>query len=123
MQRPSAAADYTCPAQQGEALLRCCQPSSHATSPAGRQWTRNPVSLHGIPAQRPDHFQLPRGFHALGHGGQAQRFGHADNGVNDGPVFRIAVGIAHERAVDLQPVQPETLEIGQRRITGTEIVQ
>src|SRR5690606_737629 len=47
---------------------------------------------------------------------------HGDDGAHYGRVPGMLIQLVDEGAVDLQAVDGEVLEIGQRRVTGTEIV-
>src|SRR5438552_13603327 len=45
-----------------------------------------------------------------------------DNRTRNGRVPRIAVDVAHERLVDLEPVELEALEVAEIGIAGAEVV-
>ena len=53
---------------------------------------------------------------------QAEAVRQADDGADDGLVFRVIGDIAHEGLVDLQFVDLESLEVTQRGIAGAEVV-
>ena len=61
-------------------------------------------------------------FHALGHNLEMQGAGHRDDRGGDGFVIGVGFEIVHERAVDLELIDVEALEIGKRRVAGPEVV-
>ena len=62
------------------------------------------------------------GFHTLGDDFHPQAVRHADHRDGESGVRRVGGDVAHERAVDLQGVDREPLQIADRRIAGSEIV-
>src|SRR5258705_2998849 len=54
---------------------------------------------------------------------QAQAPGHGQDGVDDGRVVGIVGQVLHERAIDLQAVETETLQVTEGGITRAEVVQ
>ncbi len=78
--------------------------------------------MHLVAALQPQEGELVRGLDAFGDGVQAEAVRHADDGANDGPVFRVMADIAHERLVDLELVHLEPFQVAQGRIAGAEIV-
>ena len=59
---------------------------------------------------------------AFRHHPQAELAGHGDGGARDGGVFGGVADPAHERLVDLQDVDRELLQVGDRRVAGAEVV-
>ena len=53
---------------------------------------------------------------------QAETAREADDRLGDGGVLRIGLEVGDERDVDLQRVDREMLQVGQRRVAGAEIV-
>src|SRR5262249_56294990 len=66
--------------------------------------------------------QLVARLDAFGHHRHAQSARQADDGAHDGGRLRVAVDVGYEGAVDLDRVEWERLQVGQRRIAGAEIV-
>ena len=63
------------------------------------------------------------GFHALGGDFQLKPVGHGQDALGDGAGRRIVFLRAHERLVDLDPVERKTPQITQAGVTGTKVVQ
>src|SRR5512139_4101765 len=87
-----------------------------------RQRPAEQMPLHFLAPLLAQEGQLVPGFHAFGDDAQAQAARQLDYRAHDGGVVGVAVEVAHERAVDLQPVDGEALEIAERRVAGAEIV-
>lgn len=85
--------------------------------------SRQQIALVEIAAERLDQFELFRGFHALGHGGNAEVAREVDDSAHDGCVARITGESGNERAVDLDRVDREVFQVGQAGVPGTEIIQ
>src|SRR5690606_13367914 len=66
--------------------------------------------------------QLRLGLHALGDDAQTHGVRQPDDGVDDGRVVGIDHHVAHEALVDLERVDGQPLEVGQRRIARAEVV-
>ncbi len=62
-------------------------------------------------------------FDPVGHHGQPQSVGEVDNGGNDQGIVGVVAERGHEVLVDLDHVDRELLQVGQRRIAGAEVVQ
>ena len=60
--------------------------------------------------------------HSLRHHAQAELAGHGDGGARDGGVLGGAGDSAHEGLVDLEHVDRELLEVGDRGVAGAEVV-
>ena len=91
-----------------------CQPTVRrgpSQVPGGRP---DSPAAHGNPAAAGT-IAGPR-FQPLGHHLQAQAAGQADDGGRDLYVVAVVRNIAHEALVDLELVDRETLEVGQRGI-------
>ena len=63
------------------------------------------------------------GFNALGDYREAQRTSQRNYGLSDGAAADIGQNVADEGTVDLQLVKGQSLEVGQRGISGAEIIQ
>src|SRR5439155_22528880 len=66
---------------------------------------------------------LPLGLDALGDDLEAQRARHAQHGTDDRGVPVVAAEPADERAVDLDDVEREALEVSERGVAGPEVVE
>ena len=81
---------------------------------------RNPcISVHPSEAMLSELFG---GFHALGGGRHAHAVGERGNRAHDVERARILGDVLDEGTVDLDLVEREALQVGQRRISGAEIV-
>ena len=89
----------------------------------GRQRAAEQVALHLVAAHRAQRLELRRRLHTLGHGGHAQAVRHDDHRLRDGLVFAAVGQGADERAVDLQRMHVETLQVRQRGMPGAEVVE
>ncbi len=58
----------------------------------------------------------------FGDDGDAQAVGQGDHGLDDRPVG-LPVETGDERPIDLDRVEWQVLEVGQRRIAGAEVVE
>ena len=72
--------------------------------------------------QRAQEGGLLLGLHALGGDAQVQPAGHRDDGGDDGRIVGIMAQVLDERAVDLQRVDGEALQVRQARVAGAEVV-
>ena len=79
-------------------------------------------SLALLTAEAAQQGVLPRGFNAFGDNAEPQGPREGDNAANDGLVLPVGTRTADERAVDLQNVDREVLEVAQRGVARTEIV-
>jgi hypothetical protein len=59
---------------------------------------------------------------ALGDHAQSEAVRHQDDSRGDRRVVRVCRQVVHKRAVDLQPVDPESLEVAQRGVPRAEVV-
>jgi hypothetical protein len=66
--------------------------------------------------------RLPLGLDAFSHGLEAKAFAERDQRADDRGVFRIFLDVTDEAAVNLDDVDREPLEVGERGIAGAEIV-
>jgi len=66
--------------------------------------------------------QLRLGFHPFRHHGNAQVVGHEHDGLHELGIALILNDVADEGAIDFKRADGETLEIGERGIPGTEII-
>src|SRR5688500_14723262 len=69
--------------------------------------------------------QLGVGLDALGDHLEVQGMAERDDRLREGPVVGLgaAADVAHERAVDLERVDRQILEVGKARIAGAEVVE
>src|SRR5471032_2904301 len=89
----------------------------------GWQRPRIQVSLHFVAAGTLQEGQLLERLDAFGNHLVLELLGDADDGAGDGAVVGVAGNAGGERAVDLQRVDREALQVGQAGITGAEVVQ
>src|SRR5471030_93119 len=89
----------------------------------GWQRPRIQVSLHFVAAGTLQEGQLFERLDAFGDHLVLELLGDADDGAGDGAVVGVAGNAGGERAVDLQRVDREALQVGQAGITGAEVVQ
>lgn len=61
-----------------------------------------------------EQFKLRLGFHALGYDIQGQVMRHADDGLDDHNIVGVGGNILDEGFIDLQLIQRQSLEIGER---------
>lgn len=75
-----------------------------------------------VAASFPQEGELVGVFHAFRKGAQPEVVRHPRDDVHDGRIVRLARAVADERAVDLEFVGRQALEVSEVRITGPEIV-
>src|SRR5512134_3053182 len=110
---------YAPPARSGGlALLRSQEPAEAIRA----YWTAEKKALNDVAAVLLQEGELLGAFHALGHDLELQAVRHSDNGLGDGGVLGIARQVLDEGPVDFEGVQRETLQVGQRRVAGAEVV-
>src|SRR5690606_40670679 len=76
------------------------------------------IALHLVTALITQERQLAVLLHPFGHHLQVHAVRHGDDGAHYGRVPGMFIQLVDEGAVDLQAVDGEVLEIGQRRVTG-----
>ena len=67
--------------------------------------------------------ELLFGFDALRHNHELQGVRHGDDGPDDRGVLRVACHVAHERLIELDSIDGESLEVVERGVSSSEIVQ
>src|SRR5712671_729123 len=75
-----------------------------------------------VTAFRFRHFELLFGLDALDYGGDPQAGGEARHRADDGAGIVALRHVAHELAVDLDLVEREASQVGERRVAGPDIV-
>ena len=88
----------------------------------GRQGPRVQVPLPGIAFIGSQEGRLRYGFDAFGHHLALEPMGEGDDGPNDGRAILVSGQIFDERLIDLEGIEWEAPQVGQRRVAGTEIV-
>src|SRR6266849_4175085 len=83
---------------------------------------RKEIPLGLITAVHAQKFQLLHGLDSLGDHPHPERMRERDHRLRDRRVVPVFVGLAYERAVDLQAVDRQPREIAQARIARTEVV-
>ena len=86
------------------------------------QRAREVVALGEVAAERLEVAPGVLGLDALGDDAQAEVVGEVDRGAHDRGVGGVDGHLDHERLVDLDHVDREPLEVGQRRVAGAEVV-
>jgi len=81
------------------------------------------IPLKNIAVTALQEIHLRLGLHAFGDHRQAQVVCHGDNALSDGGVMTISADVLNERAVDLDLVDGQTLELAEAGKTGAEIIQ
>ena len=126
---PRAAIDWPDGALTGRGLIGAGEwPTARSRraemSVAGRGGVERPAEVEAlgeVAAARGQRLGLGGALDALGDGHQPERV----RDLHDGPDeqrARPGEDVAHERAVDLQQVDRELLEVGERRVAGAEVV-
>ena len=67
--------------------------------------------------------RLIRPLHTFGDGRQTEHAGHVHDRGCDGAIAGVLTESLDERAVDLQDLDRELLEVRERRVTGAEVVE
>ena len=80
------------------------------------------VALRLLAAELEGPLELARGLDALGHRRDAQRPGDGHHRADQARVRAVLVEAVHEAAVDLDLVDRQLLEVGERRVPGAEVV-
>ena len=90
-----------------------------------RGWHRscNAVTLGKFATELQQRFTVGHGFHPFGDHQAAERGCQTEHAVDDGQVVGVAERVADEALVDLEDSSGQALEIGQRGIAGTKVVQ
>ena len=81
------------------------------------------VALRAIAAELAQALLLLARLDALGDDRQPDGVGHVDRRLDDRAVVGVAVDAGDERAVDLEHVEREALEVAERRVAGAEVVE
>ena len=81
------------------------------------------VALGNVAAQLQQDQAVFRRLDALGDNVSVEGAGEADDAFDDGQIVRVVEHVADEGLVDLERIGGQTAEVGQRRVTGPEIVQ
>src|SRR5699024_402963 len=89
---------------------------------AGGQGTIEQVALQVVAAARGEEVALGLGLDALGDHLQAEAVAEGDDGGGDLAVGAVLADVPHEAAVDLQQVDIELAQVGERRVARAEVV-
>src|SRR5215213_9674774 len=100
----------------------CERPVEQLAGHLRRLGMREQIPLHQVAAQVPQRTQLLGTLDALRDDAQTQRLSQAHDGVDDRGLLGVAAQPVDERAVDLQVVEPEPLEVAERRVARPEVV-
>ncbi|MNF60640.1 hypothetical protein D3C84_422620 [compost metagenome] len=96
--------------------------TQHRTQFRQRHRAAEQVALDEITAVALEKLVLLKGFDAFGDHLQMQGVSHDDNRLNDFHVLSRLGNVLDERAIDLQRVERQALEVGEGGITGAEFV-
>ncbi|OIQ74521.1 hypothetical protein GALL_438280 [mine drainage metagenome] len=66
---------------------------------------------------------MGHGLHSLGNHLAVKRCGQIQHPQQNRQIIRVVKHVVHKTLVHLELVDRQALEVGQRRVTGTEIVQ
>jgi hypothetical protein len=105
---------------QGKHALVVAHPLCHLFRRHGRG---DAGALADVAAQIQQHSRLGRRLDAFGHHRAAEGAGQADHAFDDGAVLRVVEHVVHETAIDLQHVDRQPLQVGQRGVAGAEVVE
>src|SRR5207344_165903 len=97
-------------------------PPEHHVGHLGGRWPAEEVSLALVAAKAPQLRELLRRLDALGHRLEPERAAQADDGAHDRGISTVRGQARDERAVDLEHVDREALEIAQARVARAEVV-
>src|SRR5258706_2948280 len=90
---------------------------------APRQRRGEQLSLRQVAAERLQRLARLRELHALGEDAEAEVVREVDRAAHHGAVAGVGDEAGHERAIDLDLVDREALEMGERGVAGAEIVE
>src|ERR1700678_2155117 len=79
-------------------------------------------SLNGIAALGLEEFELCLGCHAFGDDLETQVVPERNNGAHDRGIVRILADVRDKGAIDLQRIERKALQIIQRTVAGTEVI-
>ncbi len=97
-----------------------CQPVAHVLGGHGE---RDGIALYLVAAKFGQLRQLGIRFGTFGHYPDAQSLGKFGQGPHDLRMPRIAVDVLNEAAVDLEPVDLARIDMSERGVAGSEIVE
>ena len=80
------------------------------------------MALHLVAAEAAQALELALGLDALGDHAQAQAVAEIDDRAHDHLVVQVVLEVLHERLVDLEPLDRQPLDVGERGVAGAEIV-
>ena len=98
----------------------CGDPAGKVT---GGHGSGNAVALGIFAAELEQKNAVLDGFHAFGDRVAAEGIAHVDDPFEDDEIVGIHQHLAHEALIDLEAVGREAAQVGQRGVTGTEIVK
>src|SRR5574341_1852808 len=106
----------------GLALARAAVGPEKGRKILGRHGPPEEVALGPITVPLAENVKLLLALHPFGYHLEPQRARDRHHRGRDGGIGGVGVDVAHEGLVDLQRVDGECLEIAERRVTGTEVV-
>ena len=99
------------------------QDASHAGRSPGRHRSSDSEPLRDLTTEPEEEHALFNRLHSFGDGLAAKRGCEAEHALNDGEIFWIVEHVVHEGLIDLEDVDRKTLQIGERGVTGAEIIE
>src|SRR5438445_7952490 len=78
--------------------------------------------LHLVTARGPQLLELARALDALGDDRQPERMAERRDRLDDPEPLRATVAVVHERTVNLDDVDLQSRQMGERRVAGAEVV-
>ena len=86
------------------------------------QWAAEEIALERVASKFFKMIALCFGFHAFGNDREAQRVAEGNDGLRNDLALDVGHHVADEGAIDLQLVNGQAAEVGQRGIAGSKIV-
>src|SRR5262249_45608531 len=110
-----------------EVRLTChplgAEAEDHLVGALVRQGLAEQIALDGVATEVAHALKVLGGRDALGGDAHAEALGELDDRLNDGDILGSRAGFANEAAVDLQLVEHGLVQVADRRIAGSEIVE
>lgn len=80
-------------------------------------------ALQLIAADLAQYLRLMAGFYTFGHHAQTKLMPKIDDRLDDGKISGRVEHVSHERAVDLQTVERNPVQIAETRVAGAKVVE
>lgn len=89
---------------------------------AGADWPADQKALCLVATFLPQELEMMRYLNALGDDAETKAVRQGDDGAGDSAVFPVFSDAAYEGPVDLDGVDGQFVQVTQRRVPGTEII-